>query len=52
MGPCNVLSYRVLYFEKDGDRFRLADEYPIWRAACVTTHDLADAGGSAAPTST
>jgi len=45
MAACNVLSYRVLYFEKDGDRFRRPDEYPGLALACVTTHDLATLEG-------
>lgn len=45
MAACNVLSYRVLYFEKDGDRFRRPDEYPPRALACVTTHDLATLEG-------
>jgi 4-alpha-glucanotransferase len=36
-----VLSYRVLYFEKDGERFKRPSEYPGMALACVTTHDLA-----------
>ncbi len=28
MAAANVLSYRVLYFEKEGDRFRRPEEYP------------------------
>ncbi|HYN38184.1 MAG TPA: 4-alpha-glucanotransferase [Rhodospirillales bacterium] len=45
MAAANVLSYRVLYFEKDGDRFRRPDEYPDLALACVTTHDLATIEG-------
>lgn len=45
MAAANVLSYRVLYFEKDGDRFREPDEYPDLALACVTTHDLATLEG-------
>ena len=41
MAKANVLSYRVLYFEKDGDRFKTPAEYPGLALACVTTHDLA-----------
>jgi 4-alpha-glucanotransferase len=41
MAEANVLSYRVLYFEKDGDRFKTPAEYPGLALACVTTHDLA-----------
>jgi glycogen operon protein len=35
-----VLSYRVLWFEREGDRFRAPDHYPPRAAACVSTHDL------------
>jgi 4-alpha-glucanotransferase len=45
MADANVLSYRVLYFEKDGDRFKRPDEYPGLALACVTTHDLATLEG-------
>lgn len=41
MADLNILSYRVLYFEKEGDRFKRPDEYPSMALACVTTHDLA-----------
>ncbi len=45
MAEENVLSYRVLYFEKTGDRFKRPDEYPEAALACVTTHDLATLTG-------
>lgn len=45
MAVANVLSYRVLYFEKDGDRFKRPHEYPDLALACVTTHDLATLAG-------
>ena len=45
MAAANVLSYRVLYFEKDGDRFKQPEEYPGLALACVTTHDLATLSG-------
>lgn len=45
MALANVLSYRVLYFEKDGDRFKRPHEYPHLALACVTTHDLATLAG-------
>ena len=35
-----VLSYRVLWFERDGPRFRPAADWPALAAACVSTHDL------------
>lgn len=40
MAEADVLSYRVLYFEKDGDRFKRPEEYPQSALACVATHDL------------
>jgi 4-alpha-glucanotransferase len=40
MTAMNVLSYRVLYFEKDGPRFKKPTDYPDLALACVTTHDL------------
>lgn len=45
MAEANVLSYRVLYFEKDGDRFKGPGEYPKLALACATTHDLATLTG-------
>jgi len=45
MASCNVMSYKVLYFEKDGDRFKTPGEYPGLSLACVTTHDLATITG-------
>ncbi|MBK8175188.1 MAG: 4-alpha-glucanotransferase [Rhodospirillales bacterium] len=45
MAEANVLSYRVLYFEKDGDRFKQPCEYPGLALACVSTHDLATITG-------
>ena len=45
MAKANVLSYRVLYFEKAGDRFKTPAEYPGLALACVTTHDLATLAG-------
>ena len=45
MAAANVLSYRVLYFEKDGDRFKGPSEYPKLALACATTHDLATLTG-------
>jgi len=40
LAAANILSYRVLLFEKDGDRFKRPDEYPPRSVACVSTHDL------------
>ncbi len=41
MAAMNILSYKVLYFEKDGDRFKRPGEYPELSLACIATHDLA-----------
>ena len=35
-----MYSYRVLFFEKDGERFRAPAEYPAAALVTVTTHDL------------
>ena len=35
-----VFSYRVLFFEKDGDRLRGPAEYPVEALVTITTHDL------------
>jgi len=35
-----VLSYRVLWFEREGDAFRPPAGWPERAAACVSTHDL------------
>jgi 4-alpha-glucanotransferase len=41
LGKSGVLSYRVFYFERDGNRHFLAPEaYPARAMATVTTHDL------------
>jgi (1->4)-alpha-D-glucan 1-alpha-D-glucosylmutase len=40
-----VLSYRLLYFAKDGARFLRSDEYPRQAAVAVTTHDLPPLAG-------
>lgn len=45
MAEAKALSYRVLYFEKENDRFRRPSEYPALAAACVATHDLATLKG-------
>jgi 4-alpha-glucanotransferase len=41
----NILSYRVLYFEKGDDRYKAPQEFPESALACVTTHDLATLWG-------
>lgn len=45
MERASVLSYRVLYFEKEGDRYRQPNEYPANALACISTHDLATIWG-------
>lgn len=40
-----ILSYRVLWFEKEGTGFRPPAHYPPRAAACVATHDLATLAG-------
>jgi 4-alpha-glucanotransferase len=45
LAAANILSYRVLYFEKDGNRFKRPDEYPQLALACVSTHDLSTFAG-------
>ncbi len=37
----NVLSYRVLWFEQDENRFQPPENYPKQAAACLSSHDLA-----------
>lgn len=41
MGERRILSYRIVYFEKSGERFKRAEEYPELAIACLSTHDLA-----------
>lgn len=45
MAKANILSYRVLYFEKAGDRYKRPYEYPANALACISTHDLATLWG-------
>jgi (1->4)-alpha-D-glucan 1-alpha-D-glucosylmutase len=40
-----VLSYRLLYFERDGDRFKTAHEYPRDALVAISTHDLPTLAG-------
>jgi 4-alpha-glucanotransferase len=40
-----ILSYRLLYFERDGARFKSPGEYPTQALASSTTHDLATIAG-------
>ncbi|MGC8534843.1 MAG: 4-alpha-glucanotransferase [Rhizomicrobium sp.] len=40
LGEQNMFSYRVLYFEEEGGRYKQPGDYPQNAAACVSTHDL------------
>ncbi|WP_334062643.1 4-alpha-glucanotransferase [Limimaricola cinnabarinus] len=40
MQAANILSYSILYFEKEGDRFKRPEEYRPTALACLSTHDL------------
>src|SRR5262249_32981429 len=45
LAAADVLSYRVLWFERDGPRFRPPASYPARAVACVSTHDLPTLAG-------
>ena len=45
MDARGLLSYRVLWFERDGETFRPPSAYPSLAAACVSTHDLPTLAG-------
>ena len=40
-----ILSYRVLWFEREGQAFRPPAQYPELAAACVATHDIPTLAG-------
>jgi glycogen operon protein len=40
-----ILSYRVLWFEREGPEFRPPADYPELAAACVATHDIPTLAG-------
>jgi glycogen operon protein len=40
LAASDILSYRVLWFEKDGDSFRPPDRYPPLSVSCLSSHDL------------
>lgn len=40
-----ILSYRVLWFEREGQAFRKPEHYPRLAAACVATHDIPTLAG-------
>jgi 4-alpha-glucanotransferase len=46
LGRFGILSYRLFYFEKNGDgRFKPPHEYPAQALVCSTTHDLPTLAG-------
>jgi 4-alpha-glucanotransferase len=45
MDRAGVLSYRVLWLERDGETFRRPQDYPANAAACISTHDLPTLAG-------
>ena len=40
MQAAGILSYRIVYFEREGESFRAAEHYPRHAIACLSTHDL------------
>lgn len=40
MSATRILSYRILYFERHGDGFAPAADYPRDALSCLSTHDL------------
>jgi 4-alpha-glucanotransferase len=45
MDAADILSYRVLWFERGQDGFNPPGNYPVKSAACVSTHDLPTLAG-------
>ncbi len=45
LGDADVLSYRVMFFERDGLGFLPPASYPAKAVACVSTHDLPTLAG-------
>jgi glycogen operon protein len=45
MDAADILSYRIVWFERDGAAFLPPDRYPAKAAACVSTHDLPTIAG-------
>ncbi len=45
LAAADILSYRVLWFERDGARFADPSRYPVKAATCVSTHDLPTIAG-------
>ncbi|MDQ1901567.1 4-alpha-glucanotransferase [Paracoccus sp. WLY502] len=40
MEQAGILSYRILFFERDGAAFLAPEDYPETALACLSTHDL------------
>ena len=45
LAAANVLSYRVLWFEREGQNFIPPARYPAQAVACISTHDLPTLAG-------
>jgi 4-alpha-glucanotransferase len=45
MADAGILSYRILYFERDGSRFIRPRAWPVLSIACLSTHDLPTLAG-------
>ena len=45
LAAADVLSYRVLWFERDGSGFAAPSRYPAKAVSCVSTHDLPTVAG-------
>ncbi len=45
LAKANILSYRVMRFEREGDAYVRPENYPALAAACVATHDLPPLAG-------
>jgi glycogen operon protein len=45
LAAADILSYRVLWFEREGLAFKPPSAYPAKAVACVTTHDLPTLAG-------
>ena len=45
LAPAGVLSYRLLYFEREGDDFKRPEDYPQQALVAVSTHDLPTLAG-------
>ncbi|CAN5390671.1 hypothetical protein BH10PSE7_BH10PSE7_29460 [soil metagenome] len=40
LAAAKMFSYKVLWFERDGDRFKAPETYPYLSLACLGSHDL------------